>query len=226
MSRTDEIEAEMASLREQMATLGKEWRGLKSRALSRKMNKTLFPDGEITLEGVMDVDWNELGNGGYGQKWWNKITNWLSLQQSGVYDKATGKDTGDMPLRGVYRDGYNPDTNQVAFKVMMRQPEPLESQMGLLLILPLVKPHEGWKRFSIFRHDCGEGGNFWSVRVSEDGKTAEVWYDRHLRYEDSYDHYKAEFTGTVEEALEHIRQKHPYELEESECEECGRYCDC
>ena len=215
MSRITEIEAEMVELRDRQTALGKEWQRLKGRALSRKMNKT-FP-GEITLEGVMAVDWNELGNliGGVSQKWWDKITNWLSKQQR-----------SEMPLRGVYRDGHNPETNQVAFQVMMRQPEALESQMGLLLLLPLVKPHEGWKRFSIFRHDCGEGGNFWSLRVSEDGKTAEVWSNRHLRYEGSYDHYKAEFTGSVEEALEHIRQKHPYELESSECEECGRYCDC
>lgn len=74
MSRIHEIKAELRDLQKRQEALQQEWLQIKSQALSRKMNQELFPTGEITLEGVMAVDWNELENSGYGQDWWDKIT--------------------------------------------------------------------------------------------------------------------------------------------------------
>lgn len=174
MGRIEEIREEMAAMDTRRTALWEEYKILMARDLSWRMGG-LFPDGEITLKGIFQVDWNELGNMGYGEEWWKKITDWLDVQQHGTYNPATGQNEGPCPLRGVYREGYNPETNQVAFKVVMRQQEPLESQLGLLQILPWTKAHEGWKSFSIFEASCGENGRFYSMLISEDHKTAQVW---------------------------------------------------
>jgi len=125
------------------------------------------------------------------------------------------------------RDGNNPDTNQLSFQIMLDQKRPLEEQLGLLAVLPLTKAVAGWKVFHIFRHDCGESGDFWSLRVSEDEKVGEVWNTRDLRYAGHSSWRKAEFVGTIMEALEHILQRHPYEKvpndDECDCFDCRRY---
>jgi len=218
MSRIDEIEAELTELRKRQTKLTKDWKRLKDRSFSRQMGR-LFPDGEITLERVFQVDWIDLGHG-YSQKWWDKITRWLDIQQHGTWNPETCQQEGPMPLRGAYREGYNPDTNQVAFKLMLRKGEPLDEQMGIKLLLPHMKAHEGWKRFRIFRHDLSARG-CWSLRVSKDGKTAEVWDDRHLWYAAEFGdkQYKAEFTGTIEEALAYAQDRHYYEWEGHEEED-------
>lgn len=204
------VEAELAKVRERQTILVKKWQGLKGRELTRTM-KALFPDEEFHLEGIFKVDWNALGNGGYGQKWWDKITGWLDVQQHGVYNPETAQNEGPAPLRGVYRDGHNPETNQVAFTLMLRKGEPLDDQMGIKLILPYMTPVDGWRSLRIFRHDLSAHGS-WAIRVSEDGENAEVWNNRHLRYaDDDRGLYKAEFTGTLDDALAYCQDHHYYE---------------
>jgi hypothetical protein len=217
MSRIDEIEAELAELRGHQEKLHEEWQSLKGRQFSREMNK-LFPEG-ITLEGIFKVDWEILGNSDYAQDWWDKIIGWLDVQQHGTYNEDTGQYEGAAPLRGVYRDSYNPDTNQVAFTIVLDQRRPLDEQLGLLAILPLTRAHHGWKVFRILKHDCGESGNFWALRVSEDEKVGEVWNTRDLRYAGESSWRKAEFKGTVKEALEHVLRHHPYELASRDCDD-------
>lgn len=209
--RIAEIEARMQEIHEEQKRLGKEWQRLKNRDLNGRLT-ALFEDG-ITIAKVMSLDWDEIGNRGYGQKWYKRITDWIETQ---VYFEMGENE--DAPLRGVHYDGLNPNTGQIGLKVMMRQREPLEQQLGFLLVLPHLKAVEGWKSVPIFESSLGASGEFYRLRVSEDHETVEVWNDRDLTYQDDDGArkfhppmFEASGEGAVESALRFIHERLPYE---------------
>jgi len=224
MSRIHEIETRMGELRNEQSKLAKEWQRLKSRALTRKMKK-LFPDDEFTLEKVFRVDWADLGNGGYGEGWYKKITRYIEKLVGGTYNPDTGNNEGPRPLWGVNYGGNHPVTGQIAFKVVMRQYEPVEEQYGLMVILPHVTAYEGWKTFDIFEASLNRYGGY-TLRISEDHTRTEVWEDRCLRYSREggkgyVPMFTAEGDTAVEEALAFIHQRLPYERTRYDDEEEG-----
>jgi hypothetical protein len=219
MTRIQDIEARLSEIRKEQETLGKEWTRLMGRNLTKRM-KVLFPKGEITIDRVMQVDWEELGNRGYGNAWWKRINDWLNDQSYGVYDEATCQNTGERPLHGLMFQGVVPETKQIGVRVVMRQWEAIEEQMGLLRILPFTKPREGWKVFSIFEASLSQC-NSYLVRVSEDHKTVEVWESRGLRdgvpkYSHSEPMHRSEGRKAVEKALAFIWECLPYERKRDE----------
>lgn len=216
------LEQELVVLRERQEALYKPWEVLKARNLDARMN-ALFPNDEITLEGIFQVDWNEIGNMGYGEKWYRKIADQIDLWQHGAWNPKTNQSEGPRPLRGVYRDGINPDTNQVAFKVMMRQHQPVEDQLGLFLILPHVRAFEGWKTFGIFEASLGEFGQSYVLRISEDHKRAEVWKRRDLHYEWGTPLSQKTGEDAIMESMRFIHQQLPYETESSDDLEDSEY---
>jgi hypothetical protein len=203
MTRITEIETELAQLRERSNTLSDEWNQLKGQALEARMATLLGDTKDLTLALVMQIDMNELGNSQYGGSWWKIVTSYLDEQCR-----------DGQPLDGLYRGGSNPEAGgQAGFKIKLDQNRPLDEQCGLTAILPLITPVKGWKYLSIFEHTLSAGGS-WGLRVSEDGKTAEVWGSRDLRYVTEYGdkRVKPEYTGDVDGALAYLYQWHPYEL--------------
>lgn len=215
MKAIEKIEKELKELRAREEQLCKQWSSLMGGDLEKRMS-ALFPDG-ITLEGIFQVSWDELGNRGYGKDWYKKIADYLNTLQRGTWDAQKGEFVGERPLLGLYQTGYNPDTDQVAFSVQMDQNVPLDKQLGLLRILPLVKAHNGWKLFHIFEHSCSEYESY-LFRVSEDHRKAEVWTARDLKYATEYKDTRRKPVGVfegknaVKAALTFIRQRLPYEL--------------
>lgn len=211
MSTREKLEEELRALDERRATVIGKLDKLIQRD-NRAYGK-LFEDG-ITLEKVMGLEWSTFGSG-LNSKWYKEVSDWCAQQQHGTYNPETGENEGPAPLRGVYRDGYNPETNQVNFKVMLDQNIPLEEQLGLKLVLPLTKAHEGMKLFRIFRHDCSAAGS-WYLLVQETvgGQSFEVWDHYNLRRRKLGDplgtHAEAKFPDLML-ALSYIYDRHPYE---------------
>jgi hypothetical protein len=211
-TRTEEIEARLAELEEQKTLLFAEWAGIKSVELDAKMNALTEKDGDFTLETAMQVDLAYCGNSHIGETWWKMISEFLEkLTFGGV-------------LNGLYRGGVNPDAGgQALFQIKLDRNHPLDEQKGLLAILPLINVVDGWKRFGLF--ESNGGGQF--IRISENGETAEIWthMDYRYRFEHGADpkHYKASFTGTVEELLAYVYAQHPYQWEKGSEEEDDDY---
>lgn len=214
MPRIEDIRAELATLDAQKDVILTELFGLLRAEVDAKMTALTEADGDWTLETAMQVDIAYIGNSLIGETWYKMISEFL--------DKLTW---GGV-LNGLYRSGANPDAGgQALFQLKLDQNHPIDEQKGLLVLLPLVNAVEGWKRVGLFEHN---GGGRFFIRISEDGETAEIWTHNDYHYVHEYGadskHYKASFTGTVEELLAYVYERHPYELKKGSDCECG--CDC
>ena len=202
-----EIEKEMAPLQKRLSALQRELSARIDHDRNDEMAR-LFPDGVVSLKPIMDLAYDRLK-----QPWYDRVHAYLAKE----------REPGGS-LRGTYTSGYNPDTNQIHFKVMLDQNEPLASQGGIKTALPLIQPHAGWKTIGIFEHTLSEYA-VWFLMVSEDGSRFLVLNHRRrndlLAGRDPAPSLRgrgsdfAEFKD-VDSALAYIYMNHPYCLASDE----------
>ncbi len=161
------------ALRDQLKPLAEELHTLKELEDEERDKKSL--QGSITLEKIMALDFRAISQYGY-----DRIRNWYYSQAEYL---------------GVYPDGLHGD--QYTWKIRLNQNEPLDIQLGIKALIPLLKPVEGKKRIDIFRYDLCERG-IWSL-IDEGGN--------YSIYSGIYVEYEAK---DLDDALEYIYKHHPY----------------
>lgn len=198
MGKMQEIEAELAALKEREGVLHKRWKALKDKDFTGRMNK-LFPDGEITIARVMAIDWHEYGNLTYNTPWGKKIGAWIQAE------------TAHGSLCGLYPGGES-DTNQAGFQILIRQKPRWQQQVGFLVVLPHMKPNEaGAKVMRVFNT------NGTLVKVT-DGDTRFIVTNRDIERRlaqnpnDKWSKPIAEF-GTGRELLPYLHANYAYKSE-------------
>lgn len=180
-------ELELAALREQYEKIGEQIL-IESAQLGDLLDEQCRRRMAAGIEAGKGLDWECL------------------LQEGGGLEryKACNKALAEI---GLMSSGYFPETNQRCVRICMHQEKAGEVEQvatSLELLMPYLKPIEGWLRVSIFERSLFSSGSF-KLLMKPDGTEFQCVRGR-------YSQTAVEKTSSsLREVLAYIQQRHYYE---------------